>query len=65
MRPVSYTHLDVYKRQLFLSVKPQVARGVLEKLAPALTNQLVISIRGGVTIAFLEQFYKDVYKRQR
>ena len=43
---------------LFLSVKPQVARGVLEKLAPALTNQLVISIMGGVTIAFLEQFYK-------
>ena len=39
-------------------MKPQAARTVLEKLAPALTDQLIISIMGGVTIAFLEQFCK-------
>lgn len=39
---------------LFLCVKPQMARAVLDKLTPALTSQLVISIMGGITLEFLE-----------
>ena len=49
--PVSYTHLDVYKRQVLLSYKGEV-------------NKFSISASAGGSIRSVSYTHLDVYKRQ-
>ena len=66
---VSYTHLDVYKRQVSLLAKSDMASFVDSLVAPlSLVNALIVAISREKAVhleSSLNRLERDVYKRQR
>ena len=58
MEPVSYTHLDVYKRQVLSLMKPErekLSRETLQKTGKGIvTNPIILGIAAGLLWALLK-----------
>ena len=62
--PVSYTHLDVYKRQTLLSARISGAEGALSSVSSRLFPFMLMPYLQSLSTAAVSYTHLDVYKRQ-